>query len=319
MHPAASLQQLVEKEIAAWNPGSYPNSLYEPARYMLSPGGKRLRPVLVLMGCELAGGDVSTALPLALGVEVFHNFTLLHDDIMDNAPLRRGHPTVHQQWNIPTAILAGDVLFVKSIQLIHSCGHPQVMEIFLHHALLVCEGQQLDMDFEKRQDVSIKEYLEMITLKTAVLTGACLQAGALVAGAPQQTAHLLYEAGKNMGIAFQLNDDLLDVYSDERFGKQTGGDILAGKKTYLYLRALELLDNQQAQQLRIIYSSKKNDPAVVPAVRALFDSVNIAAEARKLMDEYYQQAMQYLQNVPVDEYRKQPLKGLFEQLMNRHH
>ncbi len=319
MHSAASLQQLVEKEIAALQPGSHPVSLYEPARYMLTLGGKRMRPVLVLMGCELAGGDITAALPLALGFEVFHNFTLLHDDIMDNAPLRRGRPAVHQQWNIPTAILAGDVLFVKSMQLIHSCHHPQVMEIFLHHALLVCEGQQLDMDFENRQDVSIEEYLKMITLKTAVLTGACLQAGALVAGATRQTAHLLYEAGKNMGIAFQLNDDLLDVYSDERFGKQTGGDILAGKKTYLYLRALELLDSHHARELRNIYSSKNNDLSVVAAVRALFDSVNIAGETRKLMNEYYQQAMQCLQNILVDEYRKQPLKQLFEQLMNRHH
>jgi geranylgeranyl diphosphate synthase type II len=317
MHPVEELQAKIEKSLAALNVGDHPATLYEPARYMLSLGGKRMRPLLVLMACEMAGGNYADAMQAALGFELFHNFTLLHDDIMDKAPLRRGKQTVHEKWNIPTAILSGDAMLVKSVQLIQKCGNPKITDVFLSNALLVCEGQQLDMDFENRDDVSIDEYLRMITLKTAVLPGACMQVGALMAGADDQTALCFFEAGKNLGIAFQLKDDFLDAYGKKQFGKQTGGDILANKKTFLYLRSLQLLDKSKADKLKALYHSDSNGNHKVEEVKAFFNSVNITAEIQKEMDFYYRQSLQYLNSVPVDEDRKKPLKTLFEKLIQR--
>lgn len=317
MHSIEELQNEIEKAMAFLKIGSRPASLYDPAHYMLSLGGKRMRPLLVMVACEMTGGNSSNALNAALGFEVFHNFTLLHDDIMDKAPLRRGKPTVHEKWNTSTAILSGDAMFVKSVQLIQACGNKKVMDVFLRNALLVCEGQQLDMDFETREDVSIDEYMEMITLKTAVLPGACLQAGALVAGASVETAAHLFEAGKNIGIAFQLKDDLLDAYGSEQFGKQTGGDILAGKKTYLYLRSLQLLKMSEAEKLKQLYASEENGMKKVESVINIFNSVNIQAETQKVMDDYYRLALEHLEKIPVKEKNKQPLKILFERLMQR--
>lgn len=317
MHSIEELQNEIEKAMASLKIGSRPATLYDPAHYMLSLGGKRMRPLLVLTACELMNGKITDAINTALGFEVFHNFTLLHDDIMDNAPLRRGKPTVHEKWNTSTAILSGDAMFVKSVQLIQTCGNQKVMDVFLRNALLVCEGQQLDMDFETREDVSIEEYMEMITLKTAVLPGACLQAGALLAGASDESAAHFFEAGKNIGIAFQLKDDLLDAYGSEQFGKQTGGDIMANKKTYLYLRSLQLLNRSENEKLKQLYASKETGIQKVEAVLNHFNSVNIQAEIQKVMDDYYRLSLEYLEKIPVQKKNKQPLKILFEGLMQR--
>jgi len=317
MHSIEELQQEIEKAMASLKIGSRPASLYDPAHYMLSLGGKRMRPLLVLAACEMTGGKINDAINAALGFELFHNFTLLHDDIMDNAPLRRGKPTVHEKWNTSTAILSGDAMFVKSVQLIQACGNRKVMDVFLSNALLVCEGQQLDMDFEKREDVSIDEYLEMITLKTAVLPGACLQAGALLASASEITASHLFEAGKNIGIAFQRKDDLLDAYGSEQFGKQTGGDILANKKTYLYLRSLQLLPESDALILKQLYTSKETGIQKVEAVKKLFDSVNIQEEIQQVMNDYFRLSLEHLEKTPVQKKNKLPLINLFDELMQR--
>ncbi len=317
MHSLEELQQEIEKAMASLKIGSRPATLYDPAHYMLSLGGKRMRPLLVLIACDMTGGKPADAISAALGFEVFHNFTLLHDDIMDNAPLRRGKPTVHEKWNTSAAILSGDAMFVKSVQLIQACGNQKVTYVFLNNALLVCEGQQLDMDFETRDEVTIDEYIEMITLKTAVLPAACLQSGALLAGASDETAARFFEAGKNIGIAFQLKDDLLDAYGSEQFGKQTGGDILAGKKTYLYLRSLQLLKKSEAEKLKLLYSLKDTGLQKVDAVKSLFDSVNIQAEIQNVMHEYYRLSLEHLEKIPVQEKNKQPLKILFEGLMQR--
>jgi geranylgeranyl diphosphate synthase type II len=317
MHSIEELLQEIEKATASLKIGSRPASLYTPAHYMLSLGGKRIRPLLTLLACEMAGGKTTVAMNAALGFEVFHNFTLLHDDIMDNAPLRRGKPTVHEKWNTSAAILSGDAMFVKSVQLIHTCQNQKVMDVFLINALRVCEGQQLDMDFENRNDVSIEEYLEMITLKTAVLPGACLQAGALLAGASDETASLFFEAGKNIGIAFQLKDDWLDAYGKASFGKLTGGDILANKKTYLYLRSLQLLERSEAEKLRQLYSPQKTGTHKVAAVKQLFDSANMQEEIQKEMDAYYRLALDELAKITLPEENKQPLRELFAGLMQR--
>ena len=218
-------------------------ALYEPVKYILSLGGKRMRPVLALMGNEMFDGNVDDCVTSALGIEVFHNFTLLHDDIMDNAPLRRGEATVHEKWNTNAAILSGDVMFVQAFTLVTSCKPEHlraIIDIFNVTAIEVCEGQQLDMEFETREDVSLEEYLEMIRLKTSVLVGCSLEIGAVLANASKEDAKKLYDFGMNLGMAFQIKDDLLDVFGDaEVFGKQVGGDILANKKTYLLLKALE--------------------------------------------------------------------------------
>ena len=237
MNIIKSLQELIEKELQQIQFPDRPKNLYEPIRYMLAVGGKRARPVLVLMGCEVFNGNRTEAIPAALAIEVFHNFTLLHDDIMDNAPLRRSKPTVHNKWNNSIAILSGDAMFVKACELMMQVNDKQirtVMDIFLRTSTEVCEGQQMDMSFEKEKNVSITDYLKMIELKTAVLLGCSLQIGAIIGGADEIQSKHLYEFGKNIGIAFQLQDDLLDVFGDaEKFGKQTGGDIISNKKTFL--------------------------------------------------------------------------------------
>ena len=231
MHDLAFFQKILDVEIRKLDFPKQPSDLYDPVRYMLNLGGKRIRPALVLMGCELFGGDYSKALSQALAIEVFHNFTLLHDDIMDKAPLRRSQQTVHTKWNSDVAILSGDAMFVKACQLMKAGDThlmSNVMSGFLETALLVCEGQQWDMTFQSRDEVTLKEYLNMIEMKTAVLIGCALKTGALIAGAPEQSAGQIYSFGKNLGIAFQLHDDILDVYGDEgKFGKQVGGDIIA--------------------------------------------------------------------------------------------
>ena len=228
-----------------------PSQLYEPISYHMALGGKRVRPVLVLMACDAMGGDSANALDAALGLEMFHNFTLLHDDVMDNADVRRGRTTVHRRWNDNTAILSGDTMLTIATQYIARTANWQVMDLFNTTAIEIYEGQQWDMDYENRNDVSVEEYINMIRLKTSVLLGCALKMGALIAEADEQQANLLYEAGVNMGLAFQLRDDVLDVWGDpETFGKEIGGDIMNNKKTYLLINTMQLATGDDADELR---------------------------------------------------------------------
>ena len=278
--------QLIEQAIAKEKFGRRPDRLYEPIRYIMSLGGKRLRPALVLLAYRMYRDDFRRIIPQAIAVEAFHNFTLMHDDIMDKAPLRRGKPTVHRKWDVNTAILSGDVMLVKVYDML-SAMEPDVLgralPLFNRTAREVCEGQQLDMDFESLETVSEKEYLEMIRLKTAVLLGFSLQFGALLAGAPEEEQQLLYDFGTGIGIGFQLKDDLLDVYADkDKFGKQVGGDIISNKKTFLLIKALERAKGKDQKELdRWLKASKFNKKEKVKAVTAIYDRLGIEALTRK--------------------------------------
>ncbi|MGZ3864125.1 MAG: polyprenyl synthetase family protein [Bacteroidia bacterium] len=276
-----------------------PENLYEPVDYFLSLGGKRLRPLLVLIAGDCFGGKSKNALPAAAAVELFHNFSLIHDDIMDNAPLRRGKQTVHEKWNTNIGILSGDVLLVKAYQQIALCKNVgQLQEIFSKTAIEVCEGQQYDMDFENRPDVSIKEYLKMIRLKTAVLLAASLEMGALCGGAKMKNAKAFYKAGENLGMAFQLTDDYLDVFGNsEKTGKQSGGDIISNKKTWLLIKAFELSNDAQRKLLNDWINKKEFDPVEkVIAVKNIFLELNLHSLLEKQIDSYYKKAFKDLQS-----------------------
>ena len=300
-----------------------PISLYEPINYMMSIGGKRMRPVLLLLACELSGGDINKAMSAAIGIELFHNFTLLHDDIMDNAPLRRGKPTVHSIYNTDTAILAGDVTFVISCQYlsrVENAISAKVMNIFYDTAIKVCEGQQLDMIFGESAQVSLEAYLNMIRLKTAVLLGGSLKIGALIGGASDDVADNLYHIGVNMGIAFQLQDDILDTFGDpEKFGKKPGGDIVQNKKTFLLLKALETADIHQKQELEKWILSKNNDSEKVSAITRIYQSLGVKNEAARVRDKYYKDAVDRLASLPVPEDKKLLLKNFGLALLMREH
>lgn len=300
-----------------------PAALYEPIRYTLSLGGKRMRPLLVLMGCDLFGGKIDDAVSAACGIEVFHNFTLLHDDIMDKAPLRRNQPTVHARWNPDVAILSGDTMFVKAYQLMMQVDDKilrSILNLFNTTAIEVCEGQQMDMDFEKISDVSAEQYMRMISLKTSVLLACSLKTGALIAGANIEDANHLYEFGKNIGIAFQLQDDLLDAYGDkEKFGKQVGGDILANKKTLLYLKALELANDETKKRLETIYSGKTSLKGVekIEKVKIVFDSLEIKKHIIKTISDYHNLAIKHFEAINVSSEKKKTLLDFCEKLMMR--
>ena len=306
------------------NSRNQPLELYVPISYILQLGGKKLRPLLVLMACDLVDGKKEDAIHAALAIEVFHNFTLMHDDIMDNAPIRRGKATVHEQWNNNIAILSGDAMLVKAYQELFKLDptiQQKVLEIFSKTALEVCEGQQLDMNFETLQNVSIPIYINMIGLKTAVLLGASLQIGALVGGATMEDAKALYDFGKNIGIAFQLQDDILDVYgNEENFGKKKGGDIIANKKTYLILRTLEIADRYSKEELLtwLGHPTKKEDETEkVTAVTKILDFYSIRELAKKEMDFYYQKGLKAIENLPCAQEKKQTLLNFASQLMVR--
>lgn len=313
-------QSLIEEGLLSLQLPSSPANLYDPIRYMLSIGGKRMRPVLLLMGAEMFGVGNQQALAPALGIEVFHNFTLLHDDIMDKAPLRRGKATVHEKWSPDIAILSGDTMFVKSCQLmmqVPSSVMPAVMSLFFKTAMEVCEGQQLDMDFQSMPVVSIDQYLNMIRLKTAVLLGGSLGVGALIGNASAEDVQHLYDFGVNLGVAFQLQDDILDVYGDaEKFGKQVGGDILANKKTFLLLTALELADGDAETELKHWLAKDGGDDKVI-AVTGIFNRLGILQRAQQKMDDLYREAMQHLDAIPVPQERKSMLRDLAMMLMQR--
>ena len=313
LHSPAFFRNLVEENLLSAVDRSSPEELYSPVRYMLSLGGKRLRPVLLLMSNEMIGGDFQRALPAALAVEMFHNFTLLHDDIMDKAPTRRAQQTVHEKWNSDTAILSGDALFVQSMRELMKCyerSRNEVFNLFLRTALEVCEGQQLDMNFEVRNDVSIEEYIFMIRLKTAVLIAASLQMGSLIAEAEKEEQERFYSFGENIGIAFQLHDDLLDMYGDnKKTGKQTGGDIVASKKTFLLIKAMELSDEAHKSELKHLLANKQLLPEIkIKAVKNIFDRLNVKQYAEQLIDKYFSRAFSELDEIKVEEERKRILR-----------
>lgn len=299
-----------------------PGELYAPIDYTMDMGGKRVRPVLTLMACELFGGDLQKALPVATALEVFHNFTLVHDDIMDKAPLRRGQPTVHVKWNPDTAILAGDLMMIKAVELFSTLDPPvlkKCLPLFMKTAAQVCEGQQLDMNFEQQEHVTITDYLHMIELKTAVLLAASLKLGSYMANAPEEDAQHLYEFGKHIGIAFQLQDDILDVYGDRiEFGKQPGGDIISNKKTFLLIKALELAKGNILEELnQWLHKKHFNEEEKVTAVKAVYDMVRVRELAEEQMNFHQQQAFEHLQQVHAPEGIKAAFSGFASFLQQR--
>ena len=297
-----------------------PSNLYDPLRYFLQLGGKRMRPILVLMGHEVFDKKYQKAVHTAMAVELFHNFTLIHDDIMDEAPLRRGKDTVHKKWNENIGILSGDVLFVKAYQeLIQTPGKylKEALELFNTTAVEVCEGQQMDMDFESRKTVTIEEYLEMIRLKTAVLVGCSLELGALAANVAPEEAKKLYDFGQHLGVSFQLKDDYLDVYADQdKFGKQVGGDIIADKKTFLLLKAFERAEGEQMKQLQDAMN-EKDAARKVSKVTELYNQLEVPKLTEEKINEYFDKAIASLNSLEVEEKAKGPLYELAVMLLHR--
>lgn len=316
------ITEIVGLEIEKLNWNREPRGLYEPISYVLSLGGKRIRPALTLMACNLYTDDVTAAVAPALGLEVFHNFTLLHDDIMDKAPIRRGKPTVHIKWDDNTAILSGDVMQIAAYQLIAKspASHlKEILDLFSKTAVEICEGQQYDVDFENRDNVAADEYLEMIRLKTAVLIGCALKTGAIAGGANSFDADTLYDFGINIGLAFQLKDDLLDVYGNEAsFGKKIGGDILSNKKTYLLIHALNLAKNANADQLNYWLSAREFKPEEkIEAVTNIYNTLGVKKICEDKMLDFYEKAIASLEKVGVNANKKHELRKLAEKLMSR--
>lgn len=303
----------VEQYILQTLPVGQPASLYEPIAYLMSLGGKRIRPALVLLGCDLFHGKWEDALPAAYAMEVFHNFTLMHDDIMDNASLRRGKATVHEKYDSNTAILSGDAMLIHSYEMLTSYPNHLIsplLKSFNTMALQLCEGQRMDMDFETREDVSIVDYLKMIEYKTSVLLACALKTGAMIAGANMQDQDHLYAFGINSGIAFQIQDDLLDAFGDaEKVGKQPGGDIIQGKKTYLYLKALELADENQKSTLLAYYQpdSGHNQYEKIETVKKIFRDTGAQEYALQVRDAYNDLAKSHVISLPVSEQQKDEL------------
>ncbi|WP_417195278.1 polyprenyl synthetase family protein [Bizionia sp.] len=299
-----------------------PKSLYNPINYILQLGGKRLRPVLTLMTAEIFDCHYTKALNAALSIEVFHNFSLVHDDIMDDAPLRRGQETVHEKWDLNTGILSGDAMLIMAYQLFENY-EPETFQalakLFSKTALQVCEGQQYDVDFETRDDVSIPEYLKMIEYKTAVLVGAAMEMGAIVAQVREQDKRNMYEFGLNLGIAFQLQDDYLDAFGNpETFGKQVGGDIIENKKTYLYLKALEFSSDDDKQQLLHLFSLKPTDQTnKIETIKDIFNTSGSSLATKQVIEEYTNKAFGILEQLQISEEKKMLLKTFGQQLMNR--
>ncbi|MBS1938777.1 MAG: polyprenyl synthetase family protein [Bacteroidetes bacterium] len=308
-------QTLIEARIAEWTQQLPQGNLYAPMAYLMGLPAKRVRPALVLMACELFGGRAEDALDEALGIELFHNFTLIHDDIMDAAPLRRGHATVHEKWDVNTAILSGDAMLVKAYQLMGK--HPQVAAIFSEHALAVCEGQQLDMDYERRAQVTTAEYRAMIRLKTAVLLACALRVGAAVAGASGEGSERIGAFGEHLGLAFQLRDDLLDAFGDPAItGKQQGGDLRAGKKTFLLIRGLELSGAQGRRELQeeLARPAEQRD---VRRMLAVLEELGVRTEAEGTVQQEEGLAMNAIDKVSAPAARKEPLRQLATLLMGR--
>ena len=311
--------ETVNQAIAAIPYPAAPSKLYEPISYHMALGGKRVRPVLTLMACEAMGGELSHALDAAVGLEMFHNFTLLHDDVMDNADVRRGKTTVHRRWNANTAILSGDTMLTIATQYIARTANWQVMDLFNKTAIEIYEGQQWDMDYEHRIDVTVEEYINMIRLKTSVLLGCALKTGALIADADEQQANLLYDAGVIMGLAFQLRDDVLDVWGDPAtFGKEIGGDIMNNKKTFLLINAIRLAQGDDADELRHWlndpYATRDNK---VAGVTALYERLGVRDLAEDAIASYNDLAVAAFNQVKMSDEDKQALIQLANKLAGR--
>jgi geranylgeranyl diphosphate synthase type II len=315
-------QKAFENHLSNFKIKKQPSSLYDPVNYILGLGGKRLRPVLTLMTAEIFNCDYKKALDAALSIEVFHNFSLIHDDIMDAAPLRRGHTTVHEKWDLNTGILSGDAMLILAYQLFENYEpliFQQLAKLFSKTALEVCEGQQLDIDFETRDDVLITDYLKMIECKTAVLVGTAMKMGAIVAKASTDDQDKIHEFGKNLGIAFQLQDDYLDAFGDPKiFGKQTGGDIIENKKTILYLKAVAFSNEENKLELQHLYSIIPNDfNDKIETAKQIFISTGAAEATQQEIIAYTNKAFQILDDTSIEANKKAILKQFGEQLMNR--
>jgi geranylgeranyl diphosphate synthase type II len=316
------LREEVSKELEKIRFSNHPPELYDPIYYMLGMGGKRIRPVLVLAACEMFGQPYHKAISAAIAIEIFHNFTLVHDDIMDEAPLRRGKDTVYKKWNTPIAILAGDTMLSYAyeflIRLEKEKLHP-ILSLFNQTSIEVCEGQQLDMNFEELETVPIGDYIEMIRLKTAVLLGASLKMGGLVAGADTGDLEKLYQFGVTIGIAFQLKDDYLDVFGkQELFGKQESGDIVTNKKTFLYLQALEKASPDDRQKLKELYSQNLDDnEGKIKTVRGIFEKYSIDEDTTNMINRYHDEAISLLERIRVEEARKEVLRSVAGQIVER--
>lgn len=321
-HSTEKLINMIENKISSLPLNQEPQTLFEPIQYILSLGGKRIRPLLTLMASNLFSDDTEVALNAAIAIEVFHNFTLLHDDLMDKSDMRRGKQTVHKKWNPNTAILSGDAMLIEAYKYIAKVPVdvlPEALNLFTQTSMEVCQGQQYDMDFEERDDVSVEEYIAMIRLKTAVLVGCSLKMGALAANSSKQDADYLYDFGINIGLAFQLKDDLLDVYGETaKFGKKLGGDILNNKKTFLLIKALELSNKDQNEELNKWISLEKFDnDEKINAVKNIYNELNLKSIAESLMKKYYLAALNSLSAVSVADDKKTELTYLAESLMYR--
>ena len=308
--------------LEAYNKARGPLSLYEPIQYILGLGGKRLRPILTLMATDCFGGEVSNALDAGLAIEVFHNFSLVHDDIMDKAPLRRGQKTVHEKWNLNTGILSGDAMLIMAYKLFEGYNAKQFQELtalFSKTALEVCEGQQYDIDFETRTDVSIPEYLKMVEYKTAVLVAAAMQMGAIVADASRKNQQKCYDFGRNLGIAFQLQDDFLDAFGDPKtFGKQVGGDIIENKKTYLYLKAMALGSESDKRKLKTLYvENSAHSDEKIATVLQVFKQTGAAEATNQAIQDYTKAAFDVLNSLEIEPIKKEPLRDFGIHLMTR--
>jgi geranylgeranyl diphosphate synthase type II len=322
MHAISHYQELITDYFSELHLTKDPKNLYEPIEYILSLGGKRMRPILTLMAAEVFDIDCKKALAAATAIEVFHNFSLVHDDIMDDAPLRRGNETVHEKWNINTGILSGDAMLILAYQHFEEY-EPKIFrelaKLFSKTALEVCEGQQYDVDFETRDDVTIPEYLKMIEYKTAVLVAAAMKMGAIVAETTTDNADLIYDFGLNLGLAFQLQDDYLDAFGDpETFGKQVGGDIIENKKTYLYLKAIAFSDENQKNQLMHLFSIHPSDNAdKITSVKEIFNTTGASSATQQAIHDFTFKAFETLEKMNISSDKKSMLRTFGENLMNR--
>jgi len=322
MHSVEYYQEKFNEHLTSRVSVREPSTLYKPMSYILGLGGKRLRPVLTLLTTELFGGRYQDAFDAAMAVEYFHNFSLIHDDIMDGAPLRRGKTTVHQKWDVNTGILSGDAMLIEAYRYLESYSAPVFKEmttLFSKTAMEVCEGQQYDVDFESREDVEVAEYLKMIEYKTAVLVGTSMRMGAIIAGAVASAQKDIYDFGLNLGIAFQLQDDYLDAFGDPKtFGKRVGGDIIENKKTYLYLKAIEMADSVQSRELRDLFSIQPgNTDKKVKRVKEIYEQSGASGATKKAIALYTKKAFSHLDKLAVADKSKDVLRQFGEGLMGR--
>ncbi len=322
MQTIEDLQDIINKTITEQQFKGNPPLLYDPIRYTLSQGGKRMRPILTLLACDMFGGSIEQAVYPAIGLEIFHNFTLLHDDIMDKAPIRRGKETVYKKWNTNIAILSGDTMFALAYEYMLKTETefiPDILHVLNRTAIEVCEGQQFDMNFETDENICIVDYMEMIRLKTAVLLGGSLKIGAIIGGADKDDADHIYDFGINIGLAFQLKDDLLDVYADvDKFGKITGGDILTNKKTYLYLKAFELAKGEDLQTLQTLFKLSESDSQQkINGVKSIYNKLDIEERTLLKIQYFFTKALECLNKISIDTKRKINVINFANQLMDR--